>query len=102
MRALFVMACLVCAGTARADLEALERSDARRLAAEHPVVVVQRSVTRSSLFTGLQSAVRQPDKHLPELAVSVATPGEVGAIVPLAPLIPQSGVLVRLGVQWSF
>lgn len=94
------MGCLVFAGAARADLEPLERNDARRVAAEEPAM--QRNAARSPLFSALERAVRRSDKHLPELAISVATPGEASTNVPLAPLIPQTGLAVRLGVQWSF
>jgi hypothetical protein len=42
------------------------------------------------------------EKPAPSLAISVATPGEAPTLAPLPPLIPQNGLFVRVGVQWTF
>ena len=42
------------------------------------------------------------EKPAPSLAISVTTPGEAPTLAPLPPLIPQNGLLVRVGVQWTF
>lgn len=129
MRGLLLIVCLLIAPAARADFDALdlnrdgyvsriEASGDREIAArfdqfdadgdgrlspsEYVALIADNEKRAAEKSTLTVRPLLAREKPAPSLAISVATPGEAATIAPLPPLIPQTGLSLRVGVQWSF
>jgi hypothetical protein len=129
MRKLLFILLLLATGSARADFSGLDRNgdgyvsrieaaadkdiaarfdqfdvdgDGRLSPSEYAALIADNEKRAAESNPLIARPALAREKPAPSLAISVATPGEAPTLAPLPPLIPQNGLSLRVGVQWTF